>query len=206
MDIMLLESEREYIKGIIAKAPEDAIFVEFGCGGSTLMFASSMLPTQQLYSIEHNGEWFEKVKAALQAQNVLNVTLLWYAPFQGHELSIVYEDKTKKIISEKELRPFGNMYEELPIGLDNYINVTSVDIEWSRVAAVLVDGVARGAVLAVLRTKLNPGTLVLLHDARRREPWYKWAVDYLYEGVEMIDTLLVLRVPKSNITTPTSLN
>lgn len=195
MEILLSAAEQEYLKRHVALAPDTAQFVEYGCGGSTILFAEAMRAEQQLYSIEHNPEWFEKVSTYLQDGLFTNVNLFLRLPCQGKIVVLLNSDGTKTLMPEKLLRPYSTHNEELPLGLEDYIHAVDTGIDWSRVPMVFVDGVARGAVLAVLRQKLNPGTKVLLHDAKGREIWYKWAVDELYVQEELIDNMLVLSVP-----------
>ncbi len=58
--------------------------------------------------------------------------------------------------------------------------VPRLEMETIEIGAVLVDGVARGACLAVARQLVRPGVKVFLHDSDR--PWYSWAKKLWPEG------------------------
>jgi hypothetical protein len=45
----------------VRRAPPDAIILEYGAGGSTLLIARSLCAEQRLVTIEHNPAWYEKV-------------------------------------------------------------------------------------------------------------------------------------------------
>lgn len=193
--ILMTSAEQDALKHIIADAPDDAVFVEYGCGGSTCLFALHMRASQRLYSIEHNKEWFLRIRHVLSDLKVSgDVMLHWKPACEGKPLVYKNGDVVQPI-TEADLRPYGHPAEELALGLEDYIHARGTDIDWSKVRCVLVDGVARGAVLAILRLKLSPGTIVLLHDATERTEWYKWAVHDVYTIHGMVDHMLVLEVP-----------
>ena len=77
---------------------------------------------------------------------------------------------------ETGIWPFGQPYEETPVACADYIHANEIPIPWAKVELVLVDGFVRGAVLAVIRTKVTQGIAVFLHDYAGREWWYDWAV------------------------------
>lgn len=196
MEILLSEIERHYLKNLIDTAPDDAIFVEYGCGGSTLFFGTELRANQQLYSVEHNKEWFDKVKHELEHYGLTKVHLFLRLPYGGKTL-IRPTAEGSIAIPEEKLRPYSSEYEELPLGLENYIHAVNTGIQWPRVHAVFVDGIARGAVLVTVRLKITSAAKVLLHDAKDRQLWYRWAVEGVYDPIEMVDTMLVMEVPQS---------
>ncbi len=192
MNPMMTVDDQRVLLDVIDNAPDDAVFVEFGGGGSSLMFASRLKDTQRLITIDHNPEWYEKIATAI-------------APYQNAEVHLI----TPKVPAN--FHPFGHPYEEVPMACTSYIHALGVDIPWDKVSCVLVDGIARGAVMAAVRTKLKPLATVLIHDYIGREEWYDWAVE-LYDivewqfprgtsadrdedGQQMPNTLLRLRVP-----------
>lgn len=197
VSILMSDTEQIALKQMVLDAPDDAVFVEYGCGGSTCIFALTMRGTQQLHSIEHTREWFDRIGSVLGALPLRGeVFLHWKPAGDGRPLGYKIGDNTQ-IIEEHNFRVYGTPSEELPHGLDSYIHAKGTNINWSKVHCVLVDGVARGAVLAVLRHKLPAGAIVILHDAALRVDWYRWAVNDLYEVVQLVDNMLWLRVPKN---------
>ena len=177
---LMYPDEVTALQATVDALPEAAVIVEFGSGGSTRFFADNLQAARRLVSIEHNAEWYETVSIALdQHPNRERITLIYAGP----ELPL-----SRYIFAMPE--------EEMPAGLARYIH-PETPVSWSDVTCVLVDGVARGACLAALRTKLRPGTTVLLHDYTGREYWYDWAVS-LYDRVSLTNTLLTLRVPENN--------
>ena len=194
--ILMTPNEQEALKQMIAAAPDDAVFVEYGCGGSTCLFAAHMRASQKLYSIEHQKEWFERIRMVLgDMQRGGEVFLFWKPAAGGRKMGFQLGEDVH-IIEEHEFRRYGTPTEELPHGLEDYINATGIDIDWSKVHCVLVDGVARGAVLAMIRHKLSPDAMVIVLDAAQRNIWYTWAVQPLYDAHGFVDSMLWLTVPK----------
>jgi hypothetical protein len=168
------------LKGI----DSNATILEWGMGGSTYYLATQLYRDQQLHSIEHNVQWFEDTRKAVLSlpPNANTQVFLHHIPATD-SLSVVSN---------------GNALEECPLGLSNYVNFVTRDtknFDWSTVQLVLVDGIARGAVLASMLTRLRPGTAVLLHDYINRESWYDWAVN-LYTLETVSGTMVKLRVPE----------
>lgn len=196
-DVVILMSDDEQIalKQMIADAPDDAVFVEYGCGGSTCLFGLHMRPGQQLHSIEHNKNWFLRIRGVLSDMTLAgDISLYWKPAAGGKKLGYMIDD-TVHTIEDDEFRVYGSPSEELAHGLEEYIHGTGTNIDWSKVHCVLVDGVARGATLAILRHKLPAGALVLLHDAGLRPGWYNWAIEGIYTEHRLVDNMLVLEVP-----------
>lgn len=194
VEILMTETETAYLQNLIAAAPEDATFVEYGCGGSTCFFATTLGPRHELHSIEHNKKWYERIRVVLSDIPVQGSISLYHKPaFDGKKASLLINGENR-VITEEDLRPLSWPHEELPVGLEAYIHGKDTNIRWPSVHCVFVDGIARGAVLSVLRQKLTAGAIVILHDAKKRLPWYRWAID-LYDVVELVDHMLVLRVP-----------
>lgn len=195
--ILMSDAEQTALKQIIADAPDDAVFVEYGCGGSTCLFALHMRPTQHLHSIEHNKGWFIRMRGVLSDMTISgDVSLYWKPAAGGKKLGYMIDDAVHTF-EDNEFRVYGSPSEELAHGLDEYIHGIGTNIDWSNVHCVLVDGVARGATLAVLRHKLPARALVLLHDAGPRPGWYNWAITGLYTSHGLVDNMLVLEVPQN---------
>lgn len=194
--ILMTIPEQDALKAMIADAPDDAVFVEYGCGGSTCLFAAHMRSGQRLYSIEHDKNWFHRIGTVLGDMNRQGEIFLYWKPAaKGRKLGYKVGD-TVHTVEDHQFRIYGSPTEELAHGLEDYIHTTDTDIPWSQVHCVFVDGVARGAVLAIIRHKLSPGAMVILHDAADRAEWYKWAVNGLYETQGLLDSMLWLTVPQ----------
>lgn len=164
---MMTMDDQNIIADIVAKLSDTAVIVEYGGGGSTLMFARLLRKSQRLITIEHNVEWYHKIKKELETTPNPNVELHLRTPD-----------------ADASVWPFGHYYEETPYSCADYIHATNVEIPWTEVECVLVDGFVRGAVLAMLTTKVAPEITVMLHDYPGREDWYDWAVR-LYDVVHL---------------------
>lgn len=192
LDPMMTVDDQRTLTAVVQSLPDDAVLVEYGSGGSTVMFAKLLRGAQKLYTIEHNVDWFHKVKTALKEVDT----------DQRVSLNLRTPD------ADASVWPFGHYYEETPYACADYIHAVGVEIPWSKVRFALVDGFARGAVLAMLTTKLESETPVFLHDYLGREAWYEWAVrlydvvalpsgrsaDRTDAGVALDNTLLSLRM------------
>lgn len=178
MNPMMYEDEFDAFIASFETLTAGANIVEFGSGGSTYQIGKRLKPSQDLFSVEHNPEWFAKVREGvkdLPAFGRIHRTLAIPA-------------------SSIQTDGFANPGEENPTGITNYLHPEfKIPLNWSSVDFVLVDGIARGACLSVLANKLKEGTIVFLHDYKGRETWYQWAVD-LYETVSLTNMLLELRV------------
>jgi hypothetical protein len=181
VQVMMHEEELQEILVALDALPSPSTILEYGSGGSTSIFANHLGYTHRLYSVEHDKGWYEKVSERLAGHpNDERITRI-LAPLQFHQ----------------GLWRFAHPYEEMPSGAEYYIWAPENNPEgwsWENVNLVLVDGICRGPCLAYLRTKLNPGTTVFLHDYTGREIWYDWAVK-LYDRVKQTNLILELRVP-----------
>lgn len=181
VEVMMHPEELQEILQALKDIPENSTILEYGSGGSTSIFANHLGPKQNFSSVEHDRPWFDKVAERVKEHpNAARITYI-FANLAFH----------------KGLYRFARPEEEMAAGLENYVwcperNPDGWD--WSKVNLVLVDGIGRGACLAALRTVLNPGTTVFLHDYTGRENWYDWAVK-LYTRVKQTNLLLELRVP-----------
>lgn len=174
------EELQELLVAVNALRPGSTI-LEYGSGGSTSIFANHLAETNTLCSVEHDKGWFDTVTTRLEGHaNGARITRI-LAPLSFHQ----------------GLWKFARPEEEMAAGLAHYIWAPENNPEgwdWKTVNLMLVDGIGRGACLAALRTKLNPGTTVFLHDYPGRENWYDWAV-HLYDIVKQTSLILELRVP-----------
>lgn len=175
---MMTYDEREAFEAYVRATPKDCDIIEYGCGGSTVLL-QSMIEDRNVLSVEHHPDWWMNVKKEI------------WTP----QITLVYEPNQ----FDKELwSRTGCEHEELAAGGYRYIHAPRLHTpkrDWNKTGLVLVDGMARGACLAWLRSYLTPNTTVLLHDFAGREPWYAWATA-LYDVVTLTRTLLELRVPR----------
>ncbi len=187
--------EIEYILSVLMTMPKDAHVLEFGMGASTLFLANHLGPTQHLYSVEHNLEWFCKVNEVLERDERMH---LQYRPNSLH-LDISCADKDGNHIKPETLSLSRFLMEESSAGYGSYLNMHYGN-DWKKTPLVIVDGVVRGACLAMLHNFVRQGTTVLLHDwasiptspEPSREEWYNFGAS-LFTRVRIIDTMLVLQ-------------
>ena len=130
--------------------------MEWGSGGSTIYFAKK-LKGRKLTSIEHDPKWYEQIK--VQSPD-------------NHNYLLIEHTQPDFLKLPKPAR------EEQTYGLHDYICHYEEGVD-----TILVDGMARGACLAMAYIKY-PDATVFLHDANR--DWYDWATS-LYPIHEKIE-------------------
>jgi hypothetical protein len=190
--------EQACLLSYVARVSDTAHVLEFGSGGSTVLMAQHLKPSQHLYSVEHAQEWYGKVHAELNGQE--NVHLQLREPTLDMTLEVSAEDAGVVGALTVPLSISRYTVEECSAGLNTYLNLHYGN-QWEETELVLVDGMARGACLALLRHVLPSGCTVLLHDYARcedeasRKEWYGWAVNLYQKPVDTVGSLLILRVP-----------
>jgi len=176
LPVTMHSDEQLFLRKVVAEIKPGSCMVEWGSGGSTVMFADSLRDDVTLFSVEHNPDWFDKVGNALLDHPRLPQVVRFFVP------------PTYPL----EFYGYGGPNEECPAGLTDYVNPDPLAAEWGRAEVILVDGIARGAILQSLWKRAR-GTRIFLHDhVPGREPWYGWALDG-YEVVRRVNTLLELR-------------
>lgn len=148
----------------------DGVMLEYGGGGSTVTLAQQLHGRQQLITIEPSQTWMDDIADNLRRVGAEKYVTLHLIPSHGRG---IYTHG----------RGGGDWTEEISAGAEEYIHADGANIPWERVEVVLVDGVIRGIILALLREKVSPSTRIFLHDYTDREEWYDWAVR-LYRVVE----------------------
>lgn len=179
-------NEVEYFTQFMANKSPDAKMVEWGSGGSTLMFLPYFTGTGKFVSIEHNREWFDKVNNEIEVTTMNPITL---ANFSYCWRPASYENKHVDL----RFYGYGVPYEENPCFAASYINPEASGVKVFDADIFFVDGICRGAILATIRALAsNPNATVFIHDyygGENREEWYNWASS-LYKRVEKVgDTL-----------------
>lgn len=146
--------------------PTNGKFVEWGSGGSTLLFLGMMTGERRMISIEHNKEWFDKVSEAIKDHPNRDKLLYLYIPpsisldFYGYG------------VASEENACYNLNYINPELALYKKNNITIFDAN-----AFLVDGISRGACMAtIFSLARNNQASVFLHDYVGREAWYNWAV------------------------------
>lgn len=174
--------EIEYFEQLMKNKPEGTKMVEWGSGGSTVMFLP-YFETGELISIEHNEEWFNKVTAELATGKYPEAALVNFT-------YCLMEPSYKGQPVDKRFYGYGVPYEENPCFAKSYIN-PNPDI-WNA-DIFFVDGICRGAILATLWAKARkPDADIYVHDyygPEEREGWYDWASS-LFTRIEKIGTTL----------------
>lgn len=181
----LNEDEIDFFKKYMSDKHPLSKMVEWGSGGSTLMFLP-YFKMGKLISIEHNKEWYDKVCDELKSGNypteyIQHIDYLWEPPmYLGEKVDIRFYG-------------YGVPYEENPCFSSAYINPETPEISIFDADIYFVDGICRGAVLATIHAKArNRNASVFLHDhhgPEKREEWYGWATD-LYSDVEKVGSTL----------------
>lgn len=174
--------EIEYLNKFLLEKPDGTKMVEWGSGGSTLMFLPHF-ETGSFTSIEHNRDWFDKVTVAVQAA-LLNEKVLG-------NFTYCYRPPMVDI----RFYGYGVPFEENPCFSRDYIDPDDSDagIHIWDADVYFVDGICRGAILATILTKAsNRNATVFIHDyfgPENRWSWYEWS-SKLYSKVEQVGSTL----------------
>ena len=121
---------------IIAFLDDSMTMLEWGCGGSTVLFSKHV---KDYESIEHNKEWYEQVTQSIKDKNITNVT-------------------THHVSTEDNGSDFPSNYERYK----SYIEYPSkIQKKYDR---ILVDGRARQFCVEYCIPYLKEGGLVFFHD------------------------------------------
>ena len=152
-DVWMHQKEKEVIEKYLN--PE-TIMMEWGSGGSTVEFSKKV---KEYYSVEHNMEWYIKVKNSISP----NVHL-YYKEVGERPDDSVYNQST---------------YEHYSSYLDSVYEIGKMfDV-------VLIDGRARRLCALKIIPYLKPNAIVIIHDWCLR-PCYHCVLDY-YDLVDKVD-------------------
>lgn len=174
--------EIEFLNKFLLEKPDGTKMVEWGSGGSTLMFLPHF-ETGSFTSIEHNRDWFDKVTEAVRL-----------APLSAKALgNFTYCYRPSMV--DIRFHGYGVPFEENPCFSKGYINPE----DWHEGIHIwdsdiyFVDGICRGAILATILLKAsNKNATVFIHDYygnEQREPWYNWASS-MYSSVSKVGSTL----------------
>jgi len=163
--VVLMEQDEidEVLATLKAKGP-NAKIVEWGCGGSTVLWLNALDANQQLVSIEHTPDWYGRVQEMVKVCPNLD-------KFTFYLREVLYPNLYT--------HGYANIREEHPFGLDNYMipdpSILDADI-------FFVDGIGRAAVaLALLAKSTKPDAVIYIHDYKGREIWYDWATRLFFK-------------------------
>lgn len=143
-------------------APKDVL--EWGAGGSTAALLREFPFIRRYVSVEHNQQWYEKVRAGICDDRL---TLLFRPP-SVPEPTIKPRDRA----SRKAHASWSRRCEHEPDLLRDYISDGADALE--SYDFVLVDGRARSFCIRAGWEKLRPGGVLVVHDAQRED--YRQAI------------------------------
>lgn len=197
------DSEVAYFEKLMKSLPDESIIAEWGSGGSTSMFLELMKPNQKMFTIEHSPEWSAKVTEALKDHRNYNNLLSINIQLQKIEMKNEAGEVDSQFYETYKSIMMGVFLEENPCFLDHYIDPTKLmpmleeDAMKQRLNrffeadVYLVDGLARGAVLATIRTKAKKKKAkIYVHDWIGRQNQYGWAAS-LFSKQEVIGQSLL---------------
>ncbi len=165
-------------KALITKhLTKDKVMLEWGSGGSTIEFSKQV---KDYYSIEHNKEWYDKVKNELNNQQITNVNYNY--------------------IPETQQRPANSGQSEY-YQYKDYLDV--VDTFDTKFDVVLIDGRARRLCAKKIIPYLNPGAIIIIHDWVLRHVYhcvtdYYDVLEYVSDTPQTIATFTLKDKPKPN--------
>jgi hypothetical protein len=153
VQISMLADERDFLLKVITTYSYKDI-VEWGSGGSTVLIAENKPENVIFTSIEHNINWYSKIKEFIIG--IPNVNYCHIPPLNYESSPITYgayaEDSFNPSLLEK--------YIHTPI------DIRSVDL-------FLIDCVARNAILKRVAKESKKSALVLIHDVDNIHPQYR---------------------------------
>jgi predicted O-methyltransferase YrrM len=174
--VMMHEDELPALIELVRALPNDAQLLEWGSGGSTLLFAALMHDEQHLTTIEHNAQWLDTVRDRLVELKLAHRVTQLFVPLESGG-------------------PSGAQTEEIVVPNGRaYIAPT---LDYASFAFVLVDGIMRNAVLDHLSDVLSPGTLVLVHDYVGREAWYSNVTRFKHVSTTHTLRSMIVPMPES---------
>ena len=171
-EIQMQQDEVDEVVSQISKLSSEGLMVEWGSGGSTVKWLESMKDNQQLISIEHNEEWYNKVNGYIQTRDDIKDR------FTYHHQDEKYGFK----------HGYASVLEEHPHGLDQYFfpdeRIVDADI-------FFIDGIARATISLLVNVfAAKEDAVVYIHDYYGRENWYSWATQF-FTKQEKVGTTLV---------------
>jgi hypothetical protein len=158
------------------------VMLEWGCGGSTYRFPRRV---REYYSIEHNAEWYQKMRGVLNRAGRTNVHLVLVPPTLPEIGTPNYARSSQERYAQ--FRDYVDHVEKLGV---------------PRFDRVLIDGRSRPECALRVLPFLGPDSRVFIHDffnTRYDRAEYDRVLEH-YDVVEAIETgrsLVVLRPKQS---------
>lgn len=153
--------EIEFIKQLIGASNPNYV-LEYGSGGSTVVFPEYDNELEFWVAVEHNKWWHERVSnAVLNKYNNPCIHIAYVPSSTGR-----WEETTETL--EEDERIF-KKYVNYPINREPF----TYDL-------ILIDGVSRLGCLANVYKVSKENTIVLLHDGERE--WYNKGIGKLYDS------------------------
>lgn len=179
------EDEIAFFKDLMSNKPPGTKMVEWGSGGSTMMFLP-YFSTGKFVSIEHNPEWWDKVVTAIKDSYLTEETL-------GNFLYCLIPPTYIGGVVNPSFYGYGVPFEENPCFASHYIDPERDEAGIWDSDIYLVDGICRGPILATIALRArNRNADIYIHDyygPEKREDWYNWASSF-YGSVEKVGTTL----------------
>lgn len=179
------EDEISFFKDLMVNKKPGTKMVEWGSGGSTMMFLP-YFSTGKLISVEHNPEWWDKVVSAIGDSGLPKETL-------DNFLYCFIPPTYMGGVVNPSFYGYGVPFEENPCFASRYIDPETGDTKIWDSDIYFVDGICRGPILATIAVKArNRDADIFVHDyygPENREGWYNWA-SCMYGSVEKVGTTL----------------
>ncbi len=158
----------------------DNIMLEWGCGGSTVLFSQYV---KEYYSIEHNKEWHEQVTQKIKDKNLKNVKFFHVPTDDGIEKDFLPEDEGQKLTHEERYKTYSKFPNQFGIKFDR----------------ILIDGRARQFCVKECLSFLKKDGLVIFHDfwMQGRDRYRNAALQYFDEVASIVyssQTLAILKL------------
>ena len=204
MQVMMSDTQ---INGIVKYLKETDHMLEYGSGGSTLMFSSFV---KSYHSIEHHREWFDKVSIKINdADKYKNVSYHYIPPtYIGEDKGSLYakECLTKKdlkdilqkfpLLEENNVYSSAGRYSQFSKYIDHIDKLNQK--KWDK---ILIDGRARTSCAYKILPYIDKNSIVFIDDYYRQsyEGKTRGIVEFgnqlfnVYEPIDRIDTMLIIR-------------
>ena len=180
--------EGKLIKTYLTK---DTVMLEYGCGGSTLIFSKYV---KKLYTIEHNLDWFWKIQEQIYQKGIDNVELHLCdipkgVPTKREEFWDKYDENL--IYASKELNTNIPKLDDCVYPRDKYVWHEYIDfidtLDLPKLDVVFIDGRARSDCAYKVLDYIDEDSIVFIHDFWPREEYHK-VFDYYEEVASIKDT------------------
>ena len=154
--------------------------LEWGCGGSTVLFSKFV---KEYYSIEHNKGWYEQVKNKIKEKELQNIKFFHVPTNDGINKDFIAPHEGQNLTHKERYK--------------NYIEFPN---QWGvKFDKILIDGRARQFCVEECIPFLNKGGIVIFHDfwMHGRDRYREAALKYFDEVASIIhssQTLALLKV------------